>query len=465
MGWGNRVAEGLRFGVPRLETPGERGGSWVVYRFHKEAPMRFDESFELLLEHGQNGFHGRPVAANHYASVAFYYMDEPQGQEALPPLEERLADLAPIAPPTIGRWHEAEEAHATGHLFTVEGGVVYPREYPESEANAWSGGADVAMVGFRTGSRFVWAIPIREAGVYTAELAHTLQSNGYIYELRVNGETWVEAFDGYAPDTRPATMELPPVALDRGMAMLEVIVTGSNPEAQEPALFAGMDAIRFTPLLGEAEVDARLRVPDPQTVRGLVHYLDFESDGEAARAVDRAHPGDGVTMEGAGSFALAPGPDGRHAAHLDGKDDRLLFNADAIRGLGNDMAIDAYIRPGADRNPMVVLSRGLVLFGSIDEQKPRFWIRDEDFRFLSIQCFAPVVMPDAWSRLGLVLEDDVAEIRVNGATVQVLDMENFRRVNVYPGRTMVGSSESNLGAFRGAMGPVILRTLDEPAAP
>jgi hypothetical protein len=90
-------------GVPLYDNAdkgGEKRGILnTCYRWHILDPVPFTKSLRMTIEHGRNGADDdRTPLRNHYASVAFYYLDRPDGDgPALPPYKERVPQLLPLA--------------------------------------------------------------------------------------------------------------------------------------------------------------------------------------------------------------------------------------------------------------------------------------------------------------------------------------------------------------------------------
>jgi hypothetical protein len=100
-------------GVPLYdnhEKGGEKRGIHnTCYRWHLLDPVPFTKSLRFTLEHGRSGpDDDRRPLRNHYASVAYYYVDHAEGDgPALPPYKERVPHLLPLpektAPATGGK--------------------------------------------------------------------------------------------------------------------------------------------------------------------------------------------------------------------------------------------------------------------------------------------------------------------------------------------------------------------------
>ncbi len=90
------------FGVPSYDNPGKggekRGILNTCYRWHIQDPLPFKRSLLFTLEHGRSGWdEDRKPFPNHYTTVAFYYLDDPEGDgPALPAFKDRVPELIPL---------------------------------------------------------------------------------------------------------------------------------------------------------------------------------------------------------------------------------------------------------------------------------------------------------------------------------------------------------------------------------
>jgi hypothetical protein len=89
-------------GVPLYDNPqkgGEKRGILnTCYRWHLLDPVPFTQSLRFTIEHGRSGpDDDRTPLRNHYASVAYYYLDQAEGDgPPLPPCKERVPHLLPL---------------------------------------------------------------------------------------------------------------------------------------------------------------------------------------------------------------------------------------------------------------------------------------------------------------------------------------------------------------------------------
>jgi len=89
-------------GVPLYDNSkkgGEKRGILnTCYRWHILDPVPFKQSLRMDIEHGSSGSNrDRKPLRNHYSSIAYYYLDKPEGDgPALPTYKERIPQLLPL---------------------------------------------------------------------------------------------------------------------------------------------------------------------------------------------------------------------------------------------------------------------------------------------------------------------------------------------------------------------------------
>jgi hypothetical protein len=89
-------------GVPYYDNPqkgGEKRGILnTCYRWHILDPVPFKKSLRFTIEHGRNGSDDdRTPLRNNYSTVAYCYLDRPEGDgPELPPYPERVPRLLPL---------------------------------------------------------------------------------------------------------------------------------------------------------------------------------------------------------------------------------------------------------------------------------------------------------------------------------------------------------------------------------
>jgi hypothetical protein len=89
-------------GVPLYDNADKGGEKRSIhntcYRWHILDPVPFTRSLRFTIEHGKSGpDDDRKPLRNHYSSVAYYYLDRPEGDgPALPAYKERVPHLLPL---------------------------------------------------------------------------------------------------------------------------------------------------------------------------------------------------------------------------------------------------------------------------------------------------------------------------------------------------------------------------------
>jgi hypothetical protein len=89
-------------GVPlydNKEKGGEKRGILnTCYRWHILDPVPFKQSLRFTIEHGRHGpDDDRSPLRNHYSTVAYYYLNRPEGDgHTLPPYKERIPQMLPL---------------------------------------------------------------------------------------------------------------------------------------------------------------------------------------------------------------------------------------------------------------------------------------------------------------------------------------------------------------------------------
>ncbi|MAZ28051.1 MAG: hypothetical protein CL868_13375 [Cytophagaceae bacterium] len=86
------------YGNP-LNGGDDRGAEWMVYRFHSEAPIVFNKSIKVTIEHG----HANHRSDNYY-TVGYWYQTEPHMPfPQLPAVADRIPQLINTGGPTRGK--------------------------------------------------------------------------------------------------------------------------------------------------------------------------------------------------------------------------------------------------------------------------------------------------------------------------------------------------------------------------
>ncbi len=76
-----------------------RGAEWMVYRFHTDSPVPFNQYFKMTMEHG----HGNHRSDNWYTTAYWYQQGPHRLRKPLPPVEERLPNQVNVEGPTTGK--------------------------------------------------------------------------------------------------------------------------------------------------------------------------------------------------------------------------------------------------------------------------------------------------------------------------------------------------------------------------
>lgn len=77
----------------------KRGAHWMVYRFHTDSPVPFDEYLKMTIEHG----HGNHRSDTYYTTAYWYQQGPHKLRKPLPPVEERIPRMVNVEGPTIGK--------------------------------------------------------------------------------------------------------------------------------------------------------------------------------------------------------------------------------------------------------------------------------------------------------------------------------------------------------------------------
>lgn len=76
-----------------------RGAKWMVYRFHLDSPIPFNEYFKFTMEHG----HANHRSDNWYTVAYWYQTGSHKLRKPLPPVAERIPAMKNVGGPTIGK--------------------------------------------------------------------------------------------------------------------------------------------------------------------------------------------------------------------------------------------------------------------------------------------------------------------------------------------------------------------------
>jgi D-arabinan exo alpha-(1,3)/(1,5)-arabinofuranosidase (non-reducing end) len=91
------------FAYPRYGNPkngrDNRGARWMVYRFHTDSPIPFNEYFKMTMEHG----HGNHRSDNWYTTAYWYQQGEHKLRKPLPAVADRIPRGVNTDGPTMGK--------------------------------------------------------------------------------------------------------------------------------------------------------------------------------------------------------------------------------------------------------------------------------------------------------------------------------------------------------------------------
>lgn len=454
-GWNNEQTGGDRFGVPFVHEPKLRGGEWTVFRFHSEAPIPFRESFRLAFEHGVEGWDARPVTGNHYSSVAYYYLDTPQVQPLLPPLEDRTRPVVPLPTHRIGEWYQAEVAVVEQSLIPVRASAAFTKDRTELERLKFQGDAEALLVAYTSGARFAWAVAFEEGGTFSPEMRRGLAPNAFDYDLYLNGKPWFSGLSGYSEGHEIEVTALPAITVDPGLNVIEIIATGTDPRAQDPAIYTGIDSIRFLPTRDPDARDFRYRPEEPSAEDLLHHVTVFHEDDATSGVLDLVHNTPPQFDHSGDESRTAPIVEGpwaeARAVQLDGLDERLILDPEPFTQLRREWEIAAWIRPEIVEHTMAIFSRYMAVGAWYEAGKLALWMRDDAYRFHYMPTVNGLVPPRQWSHVRFSFDGKAARIFLNGALVKEDYRDGFGDIVTHPGRSIAGSSDTRQSGFSGAI--------------
>ncbi len=76
-----------------------RGAKWMVYRFHTDSPVPFNNYFKMTMEHG----HANHRSDNWYTVAYWYQQGSHKLRKPLPPVADRLPKAQNVEGPTLGK--------------------------------------------------------------------------------------------------------------------------------------------------------------------------------------------------------------------------------------------------------------------------------------------------------------------------------------------------------------------------
>ena len=87
-----------RYGNP-VNGGDNRGARWMVYRFHTDSPVAFENYFKMTIEHG----HANHRSDNFYTVGYWYQQGMHKLRKPLPPVQERIPRMFNTDGPTMGK--------------------------------------------------------------------------------------------------------------------------------------------------------------------------------------------------------------------------------------------------------------------------------------------------------------------------------------------------------------------------
>lgn len=223
------------FGMPQ-RTRIDQGADnfWNVYRLHLESPITFERSIKVEIEHGDNGVSNRRGGKNNnYASVAYYYVSQPQRLLGpLPPADQRLPKFEPPPEPHVPEG--VVEAHRMKYDKPDKGSLEKQmmEGFTTTERKGWLG--DSQLFRAHAAEDDVQELTFETTGTIKGDGALRLtraRDYGRI-SISLDGKTIVRSFDGYAERVEPAVVPLNNLNLKSGRHVLRVRVTGKNDKSE-----------------------------------------------------------------------------------------------------------------------------------------------------------------------------------------------------------------------------------------
>ncbi len=241
--WGmGKEQTGLYFGSPMGGGKYEEGSMHTCYRWHIMDPIAFHESIVVDIEHKGGRYPGGKLKSPYddrvddYYSVAFYYLDHPQGPWEKLPVPRKML-------PGDARY-ETAGADLLPPVRT-SGDKVEPQMVKHG-LHAW----------FRAdapGDFFELEIPVEKDSEYRIFITLTLASDYGIMNLKMDGKILLRNYDCFndrGGDGRTHVIskreEVGRLFLKKGKHLLRVEIAGKNPKSG--GYYAGIAGITLKPL-------------------------------------------------------------------------------------------------------------------------------------------------------------------------------------------------------------------------
>ncbi len=215
---------------PRCDGPANFGQT-CVSRFHimDDIPWNTSFRFDMEMWHWKADI---KVAQ----SVTAYWYAAPAAKDNTPLVEPALLTVPPVG--ELRGMKSAIEAE-TMKVLEVGGGVVEKQD----SIQPWSMARQLWWRDAKPGQKLVLAFEVKKAGKYEVYARLTSAPDYGIHQFHINGQPAGAPVDLYAPEVRAdKERSLGIFELARGDCLLEIEITGSNPDA-EPRHMLGLDYV------------------------------------------------------------------------------------------------------------------------------------------------------------------------------------------------------------------------------
>lgn len=437
--FGSTPSSTPRLGAPQMDGLESAGAMWSVYRFHSSFPIPFDKGLTFELEHGFRENDGRAVSANSYASVAYYYLDAPQGQEALPPAKDRVARAIIPPRPGPGEPIEAEDAFVRGELELVSGGLV-ALERIDRTARHWRGNTIAQLTGLRPDARFAWVVPVEQSMVFAPVVEFLCGPYFADFDTFLNGRPIGPTNPAYQQSQLPAKLQCPPVRLEKGNAIFEFIPRRFSGPEPNPVLNIGLDRLA----LAIAREDG-------------ASYMDGRPAG--ARFDSTVHEAGCAEGKWTDSGGMAGG-----ITAIEGAPSRVLLRRRTGELNPEFLTVEARIKPGAAESREFLAEQPGRFAISIEKGAVEFSCTSADGELHRVRTPAGVLAADAWSLVRVSAGGGRLRVFVNDALLAEAGTGVPRRLRDLGEATHVGSTAEGSMAFTGEISRVVLSTATAPPA-
>lgn len=230
------------FGMPLREKDDQSANNyWNVYRLHLESPIAFTKSLKVEIEHGAAGFDETRSGGrnNDYASVAYYYLASPQPVGG--PLPEAAKRIPLFRNPDVSQGIYEPQFMA---MSTVPAGLdVTSQEMGafKREGAEWLNNDQMFCRG-KKGDVVKLEFEMTDAkkGALTLQMSKA-PDYGRV-QIKLNGKTIVQSFDGFASQVGTASVAVGSAELPKGKNTLEITTLGKNPKSKNT--YWGVDYLK-----------------------------------------------------------------------------------------------------------------------------------------------------------------------------------------------------------------------------